>query len=226
MRRVHGHAVLDSVEEIVDPGHSVLVSVDVQNDFCVPSGHYARHGKDLSMMDEMLPRLRRLLAGARAMGLPIVHLQQTTLPDGRSDSPAWLRLKTRDGKDPDYTLEGSWGWRFVEGCGPVSGETVVRKHRSNGFLNTTLETVLRGYGALTVAVVGTTTQGCIESTARDAAHRDLYVVVVSDCVASTSRELHEASLLVQSARHEIVDSERLLSIWRAAREGAALAGTR
>lgn len=226
MKRVHGHEVLDLAEEILAPGHTVVVSIDVQNDFCVPKGHYGRHGKDLSMMAEMLPRLRAFLAAARAARVPVVHLQQTTLADGRSDSGAWLRLKTRDGKDPDYTLEGTWGWEFVEGCGPAAGETVIRKHRSNGFLNTTLETVLRGYRAKTVAVVGTTTQGCIESTARDAAHRDLYVAVVTDCVASTSRRLHEASLLVQAVRHEMVTSDEVVGIWRGARERDPVAAPR
>lgn len=221
MKRIHGHEVLDRPEEILAPAHTVVLSIDVQNDFCIPDGHYGRHGKDLSMMAEMLPRLRAFLRGAREAGIPVLHLQQTTLPDGRSDSPAWLRLKTRDGKDPDYTLDGTWGWEFVEGCGPAAGETVVRKHRSNGFVNTTLETVLRGYEARTVVVAGTTTQGCIESTARDAAHRDLYVAVVTDCVASTSRPLHDASLLVQSVRHEMVTSDEVLAIWRSARERAS-----
>ncbi len=63
--------------------------------------------------------------------------------------------------------------------------------------------------------------GCIQSTARDAAHRDLYVAVVTDCVASTSRRLHDVSLLVQSVRHELVTSGEVLGIWRAAREPVA-----
>jgi ureidoacrylate peracid hydrolase len=217
VKRTFGHDVYETLEEVLDPAHSCVVSIDVQNDFCVPGGHYDRHGKDLSMMAEMLPRLRRFLAGARELGVPVVHLQQTTLPDGKSDSPAWLYLKTRDGKSPDYTLDGTWGWEFVEGCGPVAGEVVVRKHRSSGFVHTNLETILRGHGAKTVVMAGTTTQGCVESTAREASHNDFYAVVVGDCVATTSRKLHEASLLVQSVRHEIIPSDRILGIWSAAR---------
>ncbi len=226
MRRISGHDVVETLEELLDPRRACVVSIDVQNDFCVAGGHYDRHGKDLSMMSDMLPRLRAFLGAARRDGIPIVHLQQTTLPDGKSDSPAWLYLKTRDGKSPDYTLEGTWGWEFVEGCGPEPGEVVVRKHRSSGFVHTTLETILRSLGAETVVVVGTTTQGCVESTAREAAHHDFYVVVVPDCVATTSRKLHDASLTVQAVRHELIPSERVLSIWSAARRGVTAADRR
>jgi nicotinamidase-related amidase len=218
VRQVHHHAVFDSLEELLDPRHTVVVSIDVQNDFCVPGGHYAQHGKDLSLMAEMLPRLRVFLRDTRAAGVPVVHLQQTTLPEGHSDSAAWTYLKTRDGKSGDYTLEGTWGWDFVEGCGPAKGEVVVRKHRSSGFVNTTLPTVLHGYGVQTLLIVGTTTQGCVESTARDASHHDFYVAVVRDCVATTSRALHEASLTVQAIRHELVTADQVLSLWTAARK--------
>lgn len=221
MRRIQGHDIFETFEELLDPRHTCVVSIDVQNDFCVPGGHYDRHGKDLSMMTEMLPRLRSFLTSARRLGLPIVHVQQTTLPDGKSDSPAWLYLKTRDGKSGDYTLDGTWGWEFVEGCGPAEGEVVVRKHRSSGFVHTTLETILRAQGTKTVVIVGTTTQGCVESTAREAAHNDFYVGVVPDCVGTTSRTLHDASLVVQAVRHELIPMDRVLGIWSAARAAAA-----
>ena len=172
------------------------------------------------MMADMLPRLRTFLAGARELGVPVIHLQQTTLPDGKSDSPAWLYLKTRDGKSPDYTLDGTWGWQFVDGCGPAAGEVVVRKHRSSGFVHTNLETILRAHGVKTVVMAGTTTQGCVESTAREASHNDFHAVVVRDCVATTNRKLHEASLLVQAVRHEIIPSDQILAIWSAARAQA------
>src|SRR5262245_18103744 len=129
MKRIHHLDVFDSLAELLALEHSIVVSIDVQNDFCAPGGHYDRFGKDLSLMAEMLPRLREFLRQARSLHMPIVHLQQTTLPDGRSDSPAWAYLKTRDGKSGDYTLEGTWGWQFVDGCGPEPGEPVIRKHR-------------------------------------------------------------------------------------------------
>lgn len=213
MKQIHGQEVFSSVDELLDPRHSALVLIDMQNDFCTPNGHFDLHCKDLSSIAQMIPRLIELVSKARDAGVPIFHLQQTTLPNGAADSAAWLYLKTRDGKDPDYTLAGTWGHRFVEGLEPVDGEQVVEKHRSSGFVNTRLPTLLTSRGIKTIACAGVTTQGCVESTARDSVFFDFHAVVVEDCVASTSREIHEASLLVQRVRHEVLPSEDVLNVW-------------
>jgi len=213
MRVVSGKNVFSSLREIVNPSHSALIVVDVQNDFCSDSGHFDRHGKDISMCKEMIPTLIKLLEEARKMGLLIVFIKQTTLPNGLSDSPAWLYLKTRDGKSPDYTLEGTWGQEFVKGVTPKENEIVVKKHRSSAFVGTNLDMILRCNDIKTTIFTGVVTQGCVESSARDAAFYNYYVVLVRDCIASTSKELHEASLKVMASRHDVISSEELIQIW-------------
>src|SRR5688572_12082949 len=128
VKTVHGHQVPTTVEELLSPDHTALVVIDMQNDFCSPGGHFDRAGKNLSDIQEMIPRLVDLVQGARSVGVPVIHVRQTTLPGGASDSTAWLYLKTRDGKDPDYTIEGSWGHGFVEGLEPKDGEAIIDKH--------------------------------------------------------------------------------------------------
>ena len=39
-----------SLEELVDPKHTALIVVDMQNDFCHPKGAFAKRGSDLSMV--------------------------------------------------------------------------------------------------------------------------------------------------------------------------------
>jgi len=39
-----------SLEELVDPRHSTLIVVDMQNDFCHPDGAFAKRGSDISMV--------------------------------------------------------------------------------------------------------------------------------------------------------------------------------
>jgi nicotinamidase-related amidase len=55
----------------------------------------------------------------------------------------------------------------------------------------------------------------VESTARDAAFYDYYVVVLEDCVATYERELHEASLKVLRTRVDVVPSGDVLKVWGA-----------
>lgn len=66
---------------------------------------------------------------------------------------------------------------------------VVKKYRAGGFWGTNLDLVLRSNGITSVVMAGCTTEGCVESTARDAMLNDYYVVIVTDAVASDDRRL-------------------------------------
>lgn len=221
MKTVFNKTCYDTLEEILHPNHTALVVVDLQNDFCHPDGHFARHGKDISQIIETLPTIIDLVTQAQQLGIFVVWIQQTTLPNGLSDSPAWLYFKTRDGKSPDYTLPGSWGQQFVEGLAPRPGEPIAQKHRSSAFVHTNLDKILRVNGIETVAVCGVVTQGCVESTVRDASFYDYYTVLVEDCVATTSRQLHEASLTVMKSRYDALTAKALLNLWKESKASLA-----
>jgi nicotinamidase-related amidase len=68
-------------------------------------------------------------------------------------------------------------------------------------------------------MTGCTTEGCVESTARDALFNDYYTVVAEDCVASDDPEQHDASMLLMRHRFDIASSEEILGVWRAAAGG-------
>jgi nicotinamidase-related amidase len=87
-------------------------------------------------------------------------------------------------------VEGTWGWEFAAGFGPLPGELVIRKHRPSAFVATDLEQLLRVAGVETVLVAGCVTEGCVQSTAVDALFRDFYTVVIEDCVATFQESLH------------------------------------
>ena len=58
-----------------------------------------------------------------------------------------------------------------------------------------------------------TTEGCVESTARDAMFNDYYVVIPEDCVASDDRAQHDASLLLMRHRFDVTTSSDILRTW-------------
>ena len=72
---------------------------------------------------------------------------------------------------------------------------MVDKYGYGGFHDATLENVLRAHGVTQLVVTGTVTQICVEETlVREAFHRELEVVVVSDGVAYLDEELASATL--------------------------------
>ena len=60
MRVINGVAVRDTLEELVDLKSTALVVIDMQNDFCHVDGHFAKHGKDLSSIEAIVPARRPL----------------------------------------------------------------------------------------------------------------------------------------------------------------------
>ena len=80
--------------------------------------------------------------------------------------------------------------------------------------------LLRSNGIETVVVGGCTTEGCVESTARDAMFNDYYVVIAEDCVGSDDPAQHEASMLLMRHRFDIATGERIEQVWEDHDSGA------
>lgn len=106
---------------------------------------------------------------------------------------------------------------------PAPGEEIVSKFRYDAFLGTNLEYLLRARGIQSVICIGTTTEVCVESTARAAVMRDFHLVVVEDCCAAPELEAHRASLKVLGRNFgEITTADTVEAIWAG---GAATGGT-
>ncbi len=220
MIEVDGKTVFTELRELVDPAHTALLLIDMQRDFIDADGVFGNLGIDLSMYNESRPRLRALLEAARRNGVLVVHVQNTALPGRMSDSPAQIHFNLkmhetarRDGPPLRYTVPGSAGHAFSDGFEPEADELVVRKYRSSGFWGTNLQMLLRSNGIETVVVSGCTTEGCVESTARDAMFNDYYVVIPEDCVGSDDRAQHDASLLLMRHRFDMATGDQIRQVW-------------
>jgi nicotinamidase-related amidase len=223
VREIFGKMVCETIEEVLNPDWCAVLPIDLQNDFMLPSGSVGKAGGDLSAMAELLPKAEAFIKRTRELGVKLIHIRIVDLPNGESDSPSWLRSKGMMSGVSAFAVEGTWGADFVEGCEPRPGEMVVTKHRSSAFVGTNLDMVLKSNGIKTVVLIGEQTQGCVEATYRDAAYYDYYNVLVEDCVAARDRKQHEASLMIQKARHDVVTMDQCFSIWSKYRNGSVTA---
>jgi nicotinamidase-related amidase len=223
VKEIYGKMVCETIEEVLNPAWCAVLPIDLQNDFMHADGAVGRAGGDLTAMEELLPKAVSFLNQTRELGIRIVHVRIVDLPDGESDSPAWIRAKGLISNVHAFAVEGTWGAQFSQGCEPRPGELVVTKHRSSAFVGTNLDLLLKNNGVKTVVIIGEQTPGCVEATYRDAAYYDFYNVLVEDCVAGRDRELHEASIKIQKARHDVVTMDQVFSIWRRYREGSLTA---
>jgi ureidoacrylate peracid hydrolase len=210
---------LRTLAEKVSPEHTALLIIDVQNDFCHPDGAIARMGQDTSYAREVVGPIVGLVESARQADLPVIFVRVSATPE--TDSPVW-RLRGQGGSllDPravPIVWEGTWGAEFY-GVIPEPGDLVITKHRYSAFYGTKLEVVLRSRGIQTLILTGVQTNICVESTAREGMMRDYYIVIPSDCVATSSPADQEASLgNIRHAFGVVTTSSEIVQVWTGAR---------
>jgi ureidoacrylate peracid hydrolase len=189
-----------------EPSHTALLIIDVQNDFCRDENR-----------KNMIPRIRHLLDGARASGVPVIYVQNTVLREHLSDSPSDFARRKHLGINTETTIEGTWGHQLVDELKPAANDPVIRKHRLSALIGTTLDTILRSRGIQTIVCTGTATHGCVINTAYTAVALNYYVIVVEDCVASWKMDLHDSALfLMRNTVNYVVSADELLAAWGAA----------
>ena len=66
---------LGSLAEKVEPAHTALLVVDMQNDFCADGGLVSKDGRDISAAQEMAKRLPPFVEAARKAGVLVVFMR-------------------------------------------------------------------------------------------------------------------------------------------------------
>jgi nicotinamidase-related amidase len=163
------------------------------------------------------PAVRRLLAGARAAGAPIVHntAGPPAVPTAPPNSPlasAMARLRS----EADTTAGGAAAAAsVVAAIGPDPSDYIVERHHGmSAFPGTELDAVLRALRVETIVATGVSLNLGIIALAADAVSLGYRVVVATDAVAGTPRDYGQAvidnTLAVLATRLTV---DRILAVW-------------
>ncbi|HYB53246.1 MAG TPA: isochorismatase family protein, partial [Thermoanaerobaculia bacterium] len=156
----------------------LLLLVDLQNDFLGAA--------DLEPPPaEIVRRASRLLSGARALSVPVVHVRTEVDPGGSDRMPHWKALGRW------ACVRGTPGQASPLELEPEGGEAVVSKTFFSAFSTADLEPILAAAAPDTVVVAGVHLHGCVRATVLDAYQRGLTVWVADDAVGSDD-PLHAA----------------------------------
>lgn len=162
---------------------------------------------DATMMlgAELGPELeatQRLLAAARARGVPVVFSTVSYDDAGLSDAGIWaLKQKgvtTLRAGTPEVELDP----RLQR----LEGEGWLMKKYASCFFGTDLTTRLVSTGVDTLLIAGCTTSGCVRASAVDALQSGFRPMVVLECVGDRSQAAHDQSLFDLQARYADVVS--------------------
>jgi nicotinamidase-related amidase len=139
----------------------------------------------------VLPRTQDLLATFRKNGVECLFARIAChTKDGRDRSlsqrmPGWNNLLLPKDEPPS---------QIAPELAPVGDEIVVTKTTDSALTGTNLRLILTNLGIKTVVCCGIFTDQCVSSTVRSLADESFNVVVVEDCCAEGSDELHYKEL--------------------------------
>jgi ureidoacrylate peracid hydrolase len=205
--------MLRTFPERVDPAHTAILVVDMQNDFCAEGGYLHRtRSADMSASPALAARIGALVDQGRAAGATIVWITANYEPRFLT-APALLK---REERDPSQICcaGGTWGAAFFQVEPRANGDLFVEKHTFSAFQGTPLDQMLRARGIKTLVMTGVATNVCVESTLRDGFFLGYYIVAVEDCCASAAPQLHQATLAnVRAHFGEVVDAAALAGEW-------------
>lgn len=173
------------------PNATLLLTIDYINDICHPEGKIPSCA-GMMQRHQVMQRANIAIRHARAQGMAVAHVKvgfPSSYANCPPDSPVF-------GKAPAFrALElGSWGTAFIDGLDVRDEDFVIVKSRIGTFYNTQLESLLRSKKIHNLVLAGVSTNHAIESTVRDAHDRDYAVTVLGDACATSSDEVHAATL--------------------------------
>jgi gluconolactonase len=177
----------------LDPGRTALIIQDLQNDVISEGGAFADSGAPAHAQSQnVIENVKSLAQAARDAGVPVIHVHyivEKGAPGLKLNAPLFQGVK-----EADALVRGTWGAAPADGLEPQEGDLVVEKTRMNGFHNTILDNLLRGFGTETLVITGAWTNMSIEHTARHGADAGYKIVVVSDGTSTVSDEWQNAGL--------------------------------
>lgn len=215
----HDTDEFEILKQILDPKHTALLVIDVQNDDSSPKGIIASKGGDISVTRKTVSHIKLVLKEARRLGLLVIFTKTTFSKNQNKEMNSIVRRRdfhphARILREHGYKIEGTWGHEILDELHPKPSERQITKYRMSAFMGTPLDLILKAESIKTAVVAGQVTEACVESTVRDLHQYGYYPIVLSDCVSSSRQDRHKASLLVMSPMLcDLLSSEELLKVW-------------
>jgi nicotinamidase-related amidase len=199
------------------PAETALLVIDIQNTYMeVPeeAAEAVRWGPFFSRMNNVvIPNTISMIDPCRERGIEVLFARIACLTeDGRDRSLSQKKpgfnylLLPKDRKDS----------QLVPQLKPQGDEIVILKTTDSALTGTNLRLILHNIGIRNVIVAGIFTDQCVSSTVRSLADESFNVLVIEDCCAAATMELHNHELeIINMIYCHVVSSEDIPDFMRA-----------
>ena len=211
------YAGAEEPEDIVlPPAETAHLCIDIQNYYLQKEDpEEARRWAPFieRMRRTVIPNTARLIAECRSRNVENIYARIACLkPDGRDRSLSQKKpgfnylLLPKDEQDSQIVPE----------LAPLDGEISFTKTTDSALTGTNMRLVLQNMGIRHVVVSGIFTDQCVSSTVRSLADESFNVVVVEDCCAAATMDLHEKELeIINMIYCHVVKLDEALSFFTA-----------
>lgn len=202
---------------VLDPATTALLVIDIQNTYMAQKESAAETARWKPFYDRMnnivIPNTSNLISECREKGVEIIFARiacQKT--DGRDRSLSQKKPGFNYLLIPKDAEEG----QVVPELSPRDEDIVVIKTTDSALTGTNLRLTLRNMGITDVVAAGIFTDQCVSSTVRSLADESFNVIVVDDCCAAATDELHRHELeIINMIYCHVVSKEEVLSFFEA-----------
>ncbi len=193
---------------------TALLVIDIQNTYLQMPEDPAEQKRWAPFLNRMnstvIPNTANLMTHFRDNGMDVLFARIACLKENGKDrslsqkKPGWNYLLLP--KDSDES-------QIVPELLPQADEIVVCKTTDSALTGTNLRLILHNMNIKNVIVVGIFTDQCISSSVRSLADESFNVIVVEDCCAAGSDELHEKELEILNMIYcHVLSSKELMSL--------------
>ena len=200
---------------LVDPAHTAVVTQELQGG--VVGADSALPALAEAAVD-VVPAVHRLVVGARASGVPVVHCLAARRADGRG-SNANARLFGGVLKSPVRLLPGTPAAELVPEIGVAESDLVLtRLHGLGPMGGTDLDPVLRNLGVTTIVGVGVSVNVGMTNFVMDAVNAGYQFVLPRDGTAGVPPSYADAVIdNTLSLLATVTTVDDVLAAWSAGR---------
>jgi nicotinamidase-related amidase len=153
----------------------------------------------------LLTNCRKALEASRAADVYVVHVRHTFRPGypeyGEQASPFWKRVR-----ESGAYIDGTPGTEICEEVAPKATEPLITKNTVDPFIYSDLDKILRVRGIKYIVLTGIATSNVIEGTVRAGSDRGYVPIVLEDCVADYTKEMHRFQIEHLLPMHSIISN--------------------
>jgi ureidoacrylate peracid hydrolase len=200
--------------KLVNPKHTAILVIDIQNDYCSKNGKIATVRKiDVSPVQDIVSPLVNLIKVARSKNVPIIF---TRMIEDHRYMKENAKIKFQASLKPlDLCSPDSKGFEYYK-VRPEKNDFEIIKKSYDAFSNPELSKILKKIKVKNLIITGAYTAVCVDATLRAAYTKGYNIIVPQDLVSMPKERLymHNAALDVWNLIFaHIVNSKEIVSVW-------------